>query len=120
MRDNSFLIAQLGIELDDAAAFQAKFPVSSTFTQWLNEEYARTCANEASRWEALPEQDKPWGDFAKSWADQIFNKRMFNKLSDFINLMRQCSGRADAKPLAMQLLAACSLITWPVAQTPTW
>ena len=115
MRDNSFLIAQLGIELDDAAAFQAKFPVSSTFTQWLNEEYARTCANEASRWEALPEQDKPWGDFAKSWADQIFNKRMFNKLSDFYKPNasvqwpggRQATGNAAIGGMFIKYLASC-------------
>jgi hypothetical protein len=115
MRDNSFLIAQLGISLDDAAAFQAKYPTSSAFVQWINEEYARTRANNASRWEPLPENDKQWGEFAQSWAEQIFNRRMFNKLSEFYKPNaavqwpggRQATGNAAIGGMFIKYLASC-------------
>ena len=115
MRDNSFLIAQLGISLDDAAAFQANFSLSNTFTQWINEEYSRTAANEASLGDDLSEQDKPWGDFAKAWAENLFNKRMFNQLSHFYKPNaavqwpggRQATGNAAISGMLIKWLASC-------------
>ena len=115
MRDNSFLIAQLGISLDDAAAFQASFPLSSTFTQWISEEYTRTKNGEASRWEALPDKEVKWGEFARSWAQCIFNQRLFNQLADFYHPCaavqwpggRQATGVAAIGGMLINWLASC-------------
>ena len=115
MRDNSFLIAQLGIDLMDAARFQASAPCNDTFVSWINDEYQRTEQGKAMDWSPLNDKDAQYGDFVKQWAERIFNDKMFNQLADFYHPAaavqwpggRQATGIAALSGMLVNWLATC-------------
>jgi hypothetical protein len=115
VRDNSFLIKQLGIDVLDAAIHFAKIVPHSTFNKWYDEQYNRVFAIEhreektvsASHWEPQ--------EFAQSWIQTLFNQKQFSKLNSFYHVActqqwpggRKSTGLAQISGTLIQWLAQC-------------
>lgn len=80
MRDNGFLVKQLGISIEDAAKHQAQFPASDTFNQWINSEYARVIQQQSMLGSTKCNVAAPYIAFAQHWIDTLFNQKNFGKL----------------------------------------
>ncbi|GGD58434.1 nuclear transport factor 2 family protein [Lacimicrobium alkaliphilum] len=114
MRDNSFLVKQLGIDPVDAAMFQAQQQPGQIFNHWLKSEYQRTRDGQAMACDTR-NTDTQWAEFADGWAEQIFNHKCLNRLSDFYHPCaqvqwpggRQATGLAAISGLLTQWLATC-------------
>jgi hypothetical protein len=115
VRDNSFLIAQLGIDLIDAAIQFAKLVPNDTFNNWYSDEFARVRQTEHRR--PLNLTDKNWtvDNFVQSWAQTIFNQKQFSTLTDFYHVAaahqwpggRKSTGLAQISGTLIQWLAQC-------------
>jgi hypothetical protein len=115
VRDNSFLIAQLGIDLIDAAIQFAKLVPNDTFNNWYSDEFARVRQTEHRR--PLILTDKNWtvDNFVQSWAQTIFNQKQFSTLTDFYHVAaahqwpggRKSTGLAQISGTLIQWLAQC-------------
>lgn len=115
VRDNSFLVKQLGLDPIDVAIGLAKLTPHPTFTKWLNEEFTRVLEVE-HREEALLDQNN-WSpeSFVDAWVQTIFNQKQFSKLANFYSLAaaqqwpggRQATGVAQISGTLIQWLAQC-------------
>ncbi|NQY89715.1 MAG: nuclear transport factor 2 family protein [Colwellia sp.] len=115
VRDNSFLIAQLGIDLIDAAIQFAKIIPNDTFNSWYSDEFDRVRQTEHRI--PLTFTDKNWTveNFVHSWAQTIFNQKQFSTLTDFYHVAaahqwpggRKSTGLAQISGTLIQWLAQC-------------
>ncbi|MFQ3221237.1 MAG: hypothetical protein ACI96W_003620 [Paraglaciecola sp.] len=115
MRDNSFLVKQLGIELMDAAEHLAELPSNDKFEIWREKEIARVKAGKSSshQWHAPIDEDSE--NFARSWLDTIFNKKTFGEIKGLyhVNAKLQWPGGVEAVGISgirgvfIQWLAQC-------------
>lgn len=127
VRDNSFLIAQLGIDLIDAAINFAKLPVNDTFTQWYTSENERVLATDHRQNLPVPNAInfadsndntiEHWvNDFVHSWAQTLFNQKQFSTLNNYYHVAaqqqwpggRQATGLAQINGTIIQWLAQCA------------
>lgn len=121
VRDNSFLIKQLGIDLMDAVHQLAATPTLPKFTSWHASEYKRVLEHDHRRpIEKLDAYTDLNGfdaeQFSASWLQTLFNQKMFSLLSSYYhpNAELQWPGGRVALGLA-QISGA--LIQW-LAQCP--
>jgi hypothetical protein len=116
VRDNSFLVKQLGIDLVDASINLASSLPHKAFKPWFESEYARVCATK-HREDFVVSQDQ-WSanGFAQSWIQTIFNQKQFSKLHDYYHIAaqqqwpggRRSTGLAQISGTLIQWLAQCA------------
>ncbi|TDF35625.1 nuclear transport factor 2 family protein [Alteromonadaceae bacterium M269] len=116
VRDNSFLVMQLGIDPIDAAINAAKVPHVSAFLDWQQSEIERI-SQVKHRDEVLLCREDNWciESFIHSWAQIIFNQKQFSQLSLFYGLTasqqwpggRMSTGIAQISGNFIQWLAQC-------------
>lgn len=115
MRDNSFLVKQLGIDPLDAAKFQAKQPAPDEFSSWISAEYKRVRAREPMVIKSPEGITEDQFDFVSRWVDIIFNQKNFNQLSQLYHLTanvqwpggRRTTGLPGIAGILTQWLAQC-------------
>lgn len=120
MRDNSFLIKQLGIDVIDAAIHFASHEPHEKFAPWYTSEYQRVLEidHRANRnYQALVDlsDHDAINEFVGSWAQILFNQKQFAKLADFYHIAatqqwpggRQSTGIAQISGTIVQWLAQC-------------
>jgi len=83
MRDNSFLVKQLGLDPLDAAAHFASLPIPAEFTSWYQSEYSRVIAGEETEHQWPTSIDPDYLAFAQNWINTLFNQKAFSQVSDF-------------------------------------
>jgi len=83
MRDNSFLVKQLGISITDAAIYQTQFPIPAAFTQWIENEYTRVRQGQSMLGSTTCSVDDAYIDFAHAWITSLFNKKNLGYLAQF-------------------------------------
>jgi len=115
VRDNSFLIAQLGIDLIDAAINFAELTPNETFTRWYSGEFDRVRLTEHRK--SLNCHGTNWSvdNFVQSWAQTIFNQKQFSTLTSFYSVAaahqwpggRKSTGLAQISGTLIQWLAQC-------------
>jgi hypothetical protein len=83
MRDNSFLVKQLGISLVDAATHFANQPTNEKFEIWREQEIKRIKAGKAlsNQWHTPLDENSE--KFAHLWVSTFFNKKAFSEIKDF-------------------------------------
>ncbi|MFC3122480.1 nuclear transport factor 2 family protein [Agaribacter flavus] len=86
MRDNSFLLKQLGIDIHDAAKHMLKVAPHPVFLEWMEQEKIRVRAMQASPHQWSSYVDAKWSSFAGNWIDTIFNQKQFSQLTQFYAL----------------------------------
>jgi hypothetical protein len=115
MRDNSFLVKQLGIDLLDAAHHFASFPANQTFEKWRKDEMARVRANEKSKHQWPVNVDNKFMQLGTDWVATFFNQKAFSETSRFyhVNASVQWPGGVEAvgipgiRGALIQWLAQC-------------
>ena len=115
MRDNSFLVKQLGIDLLDAADHFANFEAPAEFYQWKVEEISRIKTGEQTKHQWPTEIQPEFLAFANSWLQVLFNQKGFNSTSKFyhVNAKAQWPGGIEAvgipaiRGTIIQWLAQC-------------
>jgi hypothetical protein len=115
VRDNSFLVKQLGIEPIEAAKYQAQSPVNAEFTRWINDEYQRVRQGQSELSSCPPGIDSNAFDLANNWVEQLFNLKNFKQLADFYHLManiqwpggRRATGLSGICGVFSDFLASC-------------
>ncbi len=115
MRDNSFLVKQLGISVFDAASHVASFAVPSEFEEWKQEEIARVRAGEQTKHVWPTEVDQQGYELANHWLTVFFNQKDYGHAKDFyhLNAKAQWPGGISAigipqiKGVFIQWLAQC-------------
>ncbi len=115
VRDNSFLIAQLGLDLIDAAIHFAKLVPNDTFTTWYDEEFARVRQKEHRQIFNLTDENWTVETFVQSWAQTLFNQKQFSTLTGFYHVAaahqwpggRKSTGLAQISGTIIQWLAQC-------------
>lgn len=115
VRDNSFLIAQLGIDLIDAAIHFSKLLPNETFNTWYDTEFNRV--REKEHRTALNLTDNNWTveTFIHSWAQTLFNQKQFSTLTEFYHVAashqwpggRKSTGLAQISGTLIQWLSQC-------------
>lgn len=81
MRDNSFLIQQLGIDLIDAAKHQASAPVAQEFAAWIKQEYQRVSNNEAMLTAPQGKLEQHYIAVMQKWINELFNLKNFKNVA---------------------------------------
>jgi hypothetical protein len=115
MRDNSFLVKQLGINLLDAAHHFASLPANQTFEKWRAEEITRIKANELSKHQWPTDIDRKFEQLGSDWVNTFFNQKAFSDVSRFyhVNAKAQWPGGVEAigipgiRGAIIQWLAQC-------------
>ncbi|TRX56763.1 nuclear transport factor 2 family protein [Thalassomonas sp. M1454] len=120
VRDNSFLVKQLGIKPIDAAKKVANNAVHPTFTKWYASEYERVINHDHRKDVAKGDEYTNLDEFnakqfAQSWQQTIFNQKQFSKLVDYYHLNaslqwpggRNALGVAQISGTIIQWLAQC-------------
>jgi hypothetical protein len=115
VRDNSFLVKQLGIEVLDASEHFAKIPTHPKFEKWRQAEISRVKAQKPSEHRWKEPIDKSAVEFSNSWLDTLFNQKKFGKANIFYHLNaklqwpggRQAVGIPSIKGTIIQWLATC-------------
>lgn len=115
MRDNSFLVKQLGISVFDAASHMANFSVPQEFHEWKRDEFKRVRAGELTKHIWPTEVDKFSSDFAQRWLTIFFNQKDYGHAKDFYHLNAQVQwpggisaiGIPQIKGVFIQWLAQC-------------
>jgi hypothetical protein len=115
MRDNSFLVKQLGISLIDAATHLANLPTNDQFEGWRKQEITRIKAGQASSHQWPTPFDKNSEKFANLWINTFFNKKAFSETKVFYhtNAKLQWPGGIEAVGISgirgvfIQWLAQC-------------
>ncbi|XQW86332.1 nuclear transport factor 2 family protein [Thalassotalea piscium] len=115
VRDNSFLISQLGIDLIDAAINFSKIKPNETFNQWYQSEYSRVINTEHRK--TLPSIQDNWTpeNFVHTWAQTLFNQKQLSTLNQFYYVAaehqwpggRQSTGLAQISGTLIQWLSQC-------------
>ena len=86
MRDNSFLVKQLGIDVIDAAEHMAQFVQHDSFTTWLSDEQQRVKNQQLTQHQWLTPVDEQYVTFANNWIALFFNQKAFSRLADFYHI----------------------------------
>lgn len=115
MRDNSFLIKQLGIDLYDAANHFAQFTAPQEFYDWKAKEIARVKAGQATEHQWPTAVNSECEKLAQDWIATFFNRKDYGPLKDFyhLNAKAQWPGGVEATGLPgirgvfIQWLAQC-------------
>lgn len=115
MRDNSFLVKQLGIDVLDAARHLATIPANNEFTQWKKQEIARIKQQVPSEHQWQPPIEPKYSDFAEHWIALLFNKKDYGQLTSLyhVNAKSQWPGGVEAfgipqiKGAIIQWLSQC-------------
>jgi len=115
VRDNSFLINQLGIDLIDAAIRFSQLTPDPIFKDWFDSEYNRV--SDIKHRTELTVTSKDWNaeTFVQSWAQTLFNQKQFSTLTDFYHVAashqwpggRQSTGLAQISGSLIQWLSQC-------------
>lgn len=113
MRDNSFLVKQLGIEPIDAARQQASGPVPAEFVDWINSEYQRVRNKQGTV--TADTSDPQTLALVQDWVDTLLNNENLNQLSRFYHLNaklqwpggRRTTGIPGISGVFTQWLAQC-------------
>jgi hypothetical protein len=98
MRDNSFLVKQLGVDVLDAAEHFATFPAAPEFDTWKAEEITRVKAGAQTKHQWPTKLDKKHTDFANKWVHIFFNDKDYGPIADFyhVNAKAQWPGGVEA------------------------
>jgi hypothetical protein len=115
VRDNSFLVKQLGIEVLDASEHFAKIPTHPKFEEWRQAEICRVRAQQQSEHQYKTPVDKAVLEFSSKWLDTLFNQKNFGKANVFYHINaklqwpggRQAVGIPGIKGTIIQWLASC-------------
>jgi len=115
VRDNSFLIAQLGIDLIDAAIHFSRLTPNETFNNWYNSEYERVGKTEHRALRTLTAKNWTVENFVQSWVQTLFNQKQFSTLTDFYHVAaahqwpggRRSTGLAQISGTLIQWLSQC-------------
>ncbi|WOH35784.1 nuclear transport factor 2 family protein [Thalassotalea fonticola] len=115
VRDNSFLISQLGIDLIDAAISFAQLVPDPHFNVWFDEEYQRVRETKHRANIALTTENWTTENFVQSWVQTLFNQKQFSNLNDFYHVAashqwpggRIATGLAQVSGTLIQWLAQC-------------
>lgn len=115
MRDNSFLIQQLGLDFFDVVQYKAKSPADQRFLTWRKTEIERVREQKPSNKYRHPESDEAMNQFADKWVNTFFNKKLFSHLKGFyvVNAQvqwpggRECTGLPGICGNLIQWLAQC-------------
>ncbi len=115
MRDNSFLVKQLGITPLEAARHQAKSSVPEAFSDWINKEFQRVRQRKALYAETSNAAASALLPFMIDWVDTLLNKKNFNHLAQFYHLDakvqwpggRRTTGIPGTSGIFTQWLAQC-------------
>jgi hypothetical protein len=115
VRDNSFLVKQLGIDVLDASEHFAKIPAHPKHESWRQAEISRVRAQEPSEHQWKAPIDKASVEFSNRWLDTLFNQKNFGKANTFYHLNaklqwpggRQAVGLPGIIGTIIQWLAAC-------------
>jgi hypothetical protein len=83
MRDNSFLVKQLGISLIDAATHFASLPSNDQFEGWREQEITRIKAGQPTYHQWHTPLDEHSEKFAHLWVNTFFNKKALSETKDF-------------------------------------
>lgn len=116
VRDNSFLIKQLGIDVIDAAIDFAKLTPHKVFKPWLESEYTRVFSTKHREEFVVTKGNWSANNFAQAWMRTIFNQKQFSKLHDFYHVAaqqqwpggRKSTGVAQISGTIIQWLAQCA------------
>ncbi|QBY04205.1 nuclear transport factor 2 family protein [Thalassotalea sp. HSM 43] len=120
VRDNSFLVKQLGIDPIDAARHMAKSDANSVFTSWYTSEYARVMAHdhrqqcELEQWTNIDDFDGQ--AFAQSWLQTLFNRKQFSQIDKYYKGNAKLQWPGGRKAVGCAKIAG-TLIQW-LAQCP--
>ncbi len=82
MRDNSFLVKQLGISLIDAATHFANLPTNENFEVWRAQEIIRIKAQQATTHQWHTPLDDSSEKFAQFWVNTLFNKKALGEVKN--------------------------------------
>lgn len=98
MRDNSFLVKQLGIDVLDAAEHFATYPATPEFDTWKAEEITRIKAGKETKHQWPTEVDKSYAEFSKKWVNTFFNNKDYGRIAEFyhVNAKAQWPGGVEA------------------------
>jgi hypothetical protein len=98
MRDNSFLVKQLGIDVLDAAEHFATFAAPAEFNTWKAEEITRIKAGEETKHQWPTQVDESLANFAKQWVNTFFNDKDYGPIAQFyhVNAKAQWPGGVEA------------------------
>lgn len=98
MRDNSFLIKQLGIDVIDAAKHFAGFTAPKEFYDWRAEEISRIKAGQETKHQWPTSLDENYANFARAWVDTFFNRKDYGGMAEFyhVNAKAQWPGGVEA------------------------
>jgi hypothetical protein len=115
VRDNSFLVKQLGIDVLDASEHFAKMPRHPKFEKWRQAEISRVKAQEPSEHQWKGPIDRAAVEFSNRWLNTLFNQKNFGKTNTFyhVNAKSQWPGGRQAVGIPsiigtiIQWLAAC-------------
>ena len=115
MRDNSFLVKQLGIDVIDAAEYMSESPSHPQFIEWLAEEVARVKAQHETHHQWQPAVNSPLVVFAQDWIESLFNNKLFSRLAHFYAIDanvqwpggRETVGLPGISGIFIQWLAQC-------------
>ncbi|QDP00999.1 ester cyclase [Thalassotalea sp. PS06] len=86
MRDNSFLVKQLGLDVLEAAHHFAQLPDNATFEQWRQNEIKRVKAGEPSEHQWPTKIADNALAIANRWIDQLFNQKSFSHAAELYHL----------------------------------
>ncbi len=85
VRDNSFLVKQLGIALFDAAQLQSNTQPNAQFLKWLSDEYQRV-NSQLQRAQSHVKVKSKVHDMAQTWLSSLFANKNFSMLSELYQL----------------------------------
>lgn len=113
VKDNSFLLAQLGVDLLDAAFELAKTTPDDNFYHWFEEKYK--WVEDLNIREDMDISIWSAPQFAHHWAQTLFNQKQFSRLHEFYHLAathqwpggRISTGLAQISGTLIQWLAQC-------------
>jgi hypothetical protein len=114
VRDNGFLVKQLGLNIINVAKHMANIPSKEKHTQWLNDEFNRVIAID-HRVASTPIVEGELAAFAHTWLDTLFNQKQFAKVHEFYSLTatqqwpsgRMATGLAQINGVFIQFFATC-------------
>jgi hypothetical protein len=115
VRDNGFLVKQLGIDVLTASEHFAKLPTHPKFDAWRQAETARVKTQQASEHQWNTPIDPEALAFSNKWLNTLFNKKNFGEAHLFYHLNaklqwpggRQAVGIPSIKGTIIQWLAMC-------------
>jgi hypothetical protein len=115
VRDNSFLISQLGIDLIDAAINFSTLIPNDAFNEWYQTEYKRVINAEHRKERLCTEDNWSTDNFVQAWAQTLFNQKQLSTLTQFYHVAashqwpggRQATGLAQISGTIIQWLSQC-------------